>query len=351
MKVRRFGLWSITTLRSVCSLLVPPPTITPVLVPRSKILIDYNTPITFLGSCFGEKVHSKLGYLKFPRLSSNPQGIAFNPISIAESLSHSLEGRVWGENDLQTANGKRFSFAHHSSFTRLDTDSVSAMLAEMNKATRETKMNMELGPGFIFITLGTARVYVEKITGRIVANNHRQPEQHFDRKMLTVAECVAGLNGAIEKAKLANHQVVVTVSPVRHTRDGMAVSSLSKATLRLACAELESLHPHVTYFPAFEIVLDELRDYRYYNPDMIHPNDQAVQIIFSRFAQTYLDKTAVERAEKITQLQADFSHRASPHLEKSVEYLNHCRRTLERMQSMSDIDWTEEISALTGRIG
>ena len=295
---------------------------------------------------------AKLCHLKVPRLSSNPQGIAFNPISIAESLSHSLDGRVWVDTDLQTANGKRFSFSHHSSFARLDTDSVAAMLGEMNEATRATKTNMELGPGFIFITLGTARVYVEKITGRVVANNHRLSEKHFERKMLTVAECVAGLNGAIEKAKLANHRVVLTVSPVRHTRDGMEMNSLSKATLRLACAELENFHSHVSYFPAFEIVTDELRDYRYFNADMIHPNDQAIQVIFSRFVQTYFDKTAVERAEKVTQLQADFAHRASPHLEKSAEYLSHCFRTLESMESMSDeIDWSEEISSLKGRIG
>ena len=312
---------------------------TPVLVPRHARKLAHDSGALFFGSCFGENVVEALARLKFQSIESNPQGISFNPVSLSLQLSNAVSGKVWTETDLLATglNGEiSVSLQHHTRFTALTRDRA-AMLQEMNARSARAHACLHRAQ-FVFLTLGSAKVHSLRSTGAVVSNCHKLPSELFDSRMLGVDEVLSALGPAIE-ALLSSRassppSVVLTVSPIRHTREGMQNNALSKAVLRVACAELVSKFPSaVTYFPSFEIVTDELRDYRYYSQDLIHPSPAAVEVVFDRFAQSFMSDETRSLCSEVEKILSDAQHRVTPALACSQQYQQHLRSTLAKIDA------------------
>ncbi len=238
-----------------------------------------------LGSCFVENIGTYLIENKF-QVDLNPFGIIYNPASVASSLYRLLDPEPFRITDLFQHQGVYHSFSHHSRFSGTDPEQV---LSHIN-GRLQTSSDMLCNIDRLIITFGTARIYKEKISGRLVSNCHKLPDKTFDRVFLSVEDIVLKwktLLAALFK-KRPGLQILFTVSPVRHWKDGAHGNQLSKATLLLAVEQLCGLYPgQIHYFPSYEIMLDELRDYRFYADDMLHPSPLAFRYIRERFADTY----------------------------------------------------------------
>lgn len=206
------------------------------------------------------------------RLVENPSGVIFNPVSISRAYDDLVTQRRYTESDLVQHGALWHSMHHHGSF------SAPNSLEVLHKINRDS---LPMLYDYVIVTLGSAWIY--EYRGEVVANCHKIPSSEFVRRRLTVSECVATL----EPIARSGAKVIVTVSPVRHIKDGLAENSLSKSILRVASAELAEVYENVHYFPSFEIVMDELRDYRYYSDDMLHPSAVAVEYIWQRFGETF----------------------------------------------------------------
>lgn len=239
-----------------------------------------------LGSCFAQETGAKLSANKF-RADVNPFGTLYNPASIALSLRRLMQPEPFSASDLFEYGGLYHSFAHHSRFS---SPSEAEALSQMNGRLERSAENLEKATRLI-LTFGTASVYRLKSSGQLVSNCHKLPEKLFERRMLDVGSLVADWRLLLLSLWERNPslRVLFTLSPIRHFRDGAHANQLSKARLLLAADELHSLFPERTaYFPAYEIMMDELRDYRFYADDMLHPSSLAVEYIWERFCRSFL---------------------------------------------------------------
>lgn len=275
-------------------------------IPASNIRIDYTSRIAFFGSCFADNISAQFSVRKFNVLA-NPFGTVYNPRSIARQLRRTADGKAFGNSDVfkdERCDKLWHSFDAHSS---LSANTREDCIANLNAAATRTREFLQKAD-IAFITLGTAFVYFLKSTGEAVSNCHRQDPSLFERRMITVDEAALALEDTVASLRRihADIQVVFTVSPLRHMADGAHNNTLSKATLQLAVNEIVKREsgtatPSVTYFPSYEIVMDELRDYRFYDSDMVHLSKTAEEYIFERMVQTYCDSTTrtnMERVEK-----------------------------------------------------
>jgi hypothetical protein len=269
--------------------------------------IDHGQRLLLLGSCFTEHIGQKLADRKF-KACSNPFGIVYNPVSIAQGLKQLCDddGEFRAE-ELFERDGLWHSWAHHGRFSKPDRQ---AALDGMNRAYREAATVLPLAK-CLFLTLGTAEVSSLRESGTVVANNHKAPAAWFDQRRLTVGETVTELSEALEavRAKNPDIRVVLSVSPVRHLRRGLIENQRSKAVLLLACAELAERFPFVHYFPAYELLLDDLRDYRFYAADMIHPSELAVDYVWQYFSASFFSEDTRRLNERIEKLRAAALHR------------------------------------------
>ncbi len=295
--------------------------------------IGYQHRLLAIGSCFAEHIAAKLTEAKF-RIATNPTGILFNPLSIAEALHSYAKCEPVRQEELQYDGELWFHYGFHGSFA--DTDAARA-LERMNTGRKVGAAALETAD-FLLLTFGTAWVYERN--GRPVANCHRQPASEFIRRRLTVEEIVAAFDLLFD-GSLANKRILLTVSPVRHIGDGLAENALSKAILRVAAAEMEARHANVHYFPAYEIVTDDLRDYRFYADDLAHPAPQAVEYIWEKFTAAALDDEARHLLPEVEALVTAAHHRSrNPHSEAHREF---CRKCLARIAALhANIDFTEE---------
>ncbi len=213
-------------------------------------------------------------------VDENPFGTLFNPLSIATCMEVCLGNKALSMNHYQLHNGLWHSFLHHGRFSHADRATFEQHIAESIVAGKQALQAATT----IIITFGTAWVYERN--GEIVSNCHKLPEKEFTRRRLTVEEIVAVWSRLLQSPLLQSKRVIFTVSPIRHVRDGLHENQVSKATLLLAIEQLQTLSG-VAYFPAYEIVLDELRDYRFFAEDMLHPSSVAVAYIWKRFTETY----------------------------------------------------------------
>lgn len=238
--------------------------------------------ILLMGSCFAENIGRKLQSCFF-EVDINPFGTLYNPLSVAESLRMLIENKPASISDLFASEGLFHSFSYHSRFSA---PTAEATLQQINERMTLSAATLKKANRLV-VTFGTAWVYRLKQDGRVVANCHKLPENTFVRTRLGVDEIVGRWSELLNELRLLNPalRILFTVSPVRHWKDGANGNQLSKATLLLAVDELRRLFPDsVAYFPAYEIVMDELRDYRFYADDMLHPSDLAVDYIFECFA-------------------------------------------------------------------
>lgn len=243
--------------------------------------IGYAHRLMLLGSCFATHIGARLQDARF-RCDVNPYGVLYNPLSISAALREMLAGKVYAAADLYPHQGLWHSPMHHSDFSAA---TPAEALQRINSRLRPASAALP-ALDFLLLTWGTAWVYEDRTTGRVAGNCHKLPETRFLRRRLAVDEIVedaASLLAGLWQQN-ASLQVVLTVSPIRHVRDGLHDNQLSKATLLLAAERVCAAFPdRVFYFPAYELLQDELRDYRFYAEDMVHPSAQAVNYIWERF--------------------------------------------------------------------
>ena len=269
-------------------------------------LIDYSSQMVLLGSCFSEHIEKKFGYFKFNSLS-NPFGILFNPIAIEKAISQCVNKRQYTDRDLMKHNEAWLSLDHHSSFNHRNPETILKHINENITLGHQAILNAS----HIFITLGTSWVYKWKEDDRIAGNCHKIPQKHFRKELLGLKEIISSLRSIIKLIRSINSEAVFvfTVSPVRHLKDGFTENTLSKSLLHTAIHELKK-EIDVSYFPAYEIMMDDLRDYRFYKSDLLHPNDMAVDYIWEIFKTSWISEDAKKIMADIDAIQKSLEHRA-----------------------------------------
>jgi GSCFA family len=278
---------------------------TPVPVVKSGKLIDYGSKILFLGSCFSENMAQKCQYFQFQN-SSNPFGILFHPLAIENIISRAVQTKRITEKDIFFHLEKWHSFEAHSNLSHPDKDFFISQCNNQIGYLREELKNAS----HIFITYGTAWVYKHKLRQEIVANCHKIPQTEFDKILLSTTVIANSIHKTLDFIKEINPncRVVFTISPVRHLKDGFVENQRSKAHLITAVQEITS-QENTSYFPSYEIMMDELRDYRFYNTDMIHPSDMAIDYIWQQFVATQMAENCKEIMKKVAVIQKGLSHR------------------------------------------
>ncbi len=265
--------------------------------------IGYDSQGVICGSCFSERIGQRLVEGKMP-VSLNPYGIQFNPISILSSLEDLHANRKTDPNELIQHEGRWIDLRCHGSFSASTADELIRMI---DTATLQGHTSLQKAR-FAIITWGTAWVYEHRATSRVVANCHKLPQQDFIRRRVSVEEIVSAWSLPLS-SYLQDKQVIFTVSPVRHLRDGLADNQLSKSTRIVAAHTLVEQFANCHYFPAYEIMMDDLRDYRFYDRDMIHPSDLAADYIWEQFCNWVVAPQAQQTMQRITALQQMLHHR------------------------------------------
>lgn len=294
-------------------------------------LLSHSDEILLLGSCFAENIGDKFSAAAF-KSTVNPFGTLYNPLSISSALARLISGKNFEKSELFFASGLWQSFSHHGRFSSPDkTETLSAINSEFSAASEKLqKLN------FLIITFGTAWIYRLKSTGEVIANCHKLPAQNFLRARLTVAETVEALADVFEKLLALNPdlKIILTVSPIRHLKDTAHGNNLSKAVLLLACEELERRFPSVKYFPSYEILLDELRDYRFFADDLVHPSPIAVDFIWEKFSQNFFSQKTLQNCEKILRLRRAQNHRP---LHASPDFLKFQQETARQIAELEQL--------------
>ncbi len=298
--------------------------ITEISIPSPLISVTYDRPLLTMGSCFAENMGERLRQYGFDS-DVNPFGILYNPLSIASSLERLISGKLFTEAELFQYNGLWYSYAHHGSFSAV---TVGETLEKIN-ARFVTAAERLPDYGVLLVTFGTAWIYRKRDDDRVVANCHKVPEKHFIRSRLSVEDITSLWIPLLQKLKALNPNLrfLFTVSPVRHWKDGAHENQLSKATLLLAIEQLKDCCD-VAYFPAYELMMDELRDYRFYAADMLHPSELAIDYIWERFVASCFDKSTRETMREVEQINRAMSHR--PLNPDSEEYSRFRKQTLLR---------------------
>lgn len=299
-------------------------------IPKSDFKVSYHSKILMLGSCFVENIGNLLTQNKY-NTSVNPFGVIYNPISVGNSLQILIDNKQFTEEDLNFSNELFFSYSHHGSFSHKNADEC---LKKINAKINTSSVDLA-GADLLFVTFGTAWVYELTDSGEIVSNCHKQPESIFNRYRLDVDEIVCFYKKLILSLSLFNPQlkIVFTVSPIRHWKDGAHGNQLSKSTLLLAVDQLVQLFDHVSYFPSYEIVMDELRDYRFYHEDMIHMNSTSVKYIWDRFTDTFMEKHTLDYMKKIQKIISAAHHRPfNPNTESHQNFIQSTFLNMEMLE-------------------
>lgn len=293
-------------------------------IPKSPYGIDHGGAHLLLGSCFTEHIGSKLQRLKFPTLI-NPMGILYNPFSIATCLQNSLEQKVYEKKDLLEHEGLFHSLDHHGRFSHHEAPHC---LEKINEELQESRDLLPMA-STLLITFGTAWVYEHKETKKVIANCHKLPEKMFTRRLLSLSEIVDRYTPLLKKLQALNPNlhIIYTVSPIRHWKDGAHGNQVSKSILHLAIEELLPLSPKSSYFPSYELILDELRDYRYFAEDMLHINEIGVSYVWKRFGETYFSPETIHIIENLSKIQARLAHRPL-HREEDPLFLENTRNLM-----------------------
>ncbi|MCX2679415.1 GSCFA domain-containing protein [Galbibacter sp. EGI 63066] len=304
--------------------------------------IDYGSRVWLMGSCFVENIGNKFQFYKF-QTTLNPFGIIFHPLAIQNLLQRLADKRLFTEEDIFFLNGRWHSFEVHSS---LSDASKENLLSNLNTIVRETTFSLQKA-SHVVLTLGTAWGYRYKRTDQWVANCHKVPQKEFDKALLSVGEVTETLKSCVALLQKINPkaELIFTVSPVRHIKDGFVENTLSKAHLISAVHNVLQKNPPSLrggvrggayfppsgglkgdYFPSYEIMMDELRDYRFYNQDMLHPNATAIDYIWERFCEVWVSPSAGKTMKEVESVQNGLSHK--PFNPDSEEH----RRFLEKLQ-------------------
>ncbi|MCK8521409.1 GSCFA domain-containing protein [Aquimarina sp. D1M17] len=288
-------------------------------LPSQETKICYKSEVVMLGSCFAENIGARFEYFKFRNLV-NPFGILFHPKAIETFLWMALQDERYTDADLFFHNEQWHCFDAHSSLSSPHKD---ALLERLNSALVASKEKINSAT-HIGITLGTAWVYRLLALDMIVANCHKIPQREFTKELLAIDEVMQCVQNCIHLVRNQNPsaQLIFTVSPVRHIKDGFVENNQSKSHLIAAIHQAIQKDENSFYFPSYEIMMDELRDYRFYNEDMIHPSDTAVQYIWERFCQSWVAQESIATMKKVAEIQKGIAHRPfNPESKQHVSFL------------------------------
>ena len=293
--------------------------------------IGLNSQIVTIGSCFADVMGRRLSEHKLSVLN-NPFGTIFNPISIAKLLTMALSGASPDENHYVEREGVWFHYDFHSSLWATSRDELQAKLTGCLNQTADAIRSAD----FLLLTLGSAIVYRHIETGNVVANCHKMPGLLFEKYVYQIDHLRDDLTRLFKMLHKVNPKlkVLLTVSPVRHTRDTLPLNSVSKSTLRVIAHELTTWNKWVAYFPAYELMMDDLRDYRFYEADMVHPNAQAHDYIFSKFAESAFDAELRDFITEWTQISKSLAHRPL-YGDNSLAYQQFLAKLLTQLETMS----------------
>lgn len=284
---------------------------------------DYQSQMLLLGSCFVENIGKKLDYYKFRSLQ-NPFGILFHPKAIESLLTKSIQAFNYTEEDIFYYNERWLCFDAHSDLSDV---SKEELLRKLNDGLKDIRQQISIST-HIIITLGTAWVYRKLESNAIVTNCHKVPQKEFAKDLLSVENIVESLGTIVDLVQSFNPtaQIIFTVSPVRHLKDGFIENQQSKAHLIAAVHEViknTNFASRTSYFPSYEIMMDELRDYRFYKSDMVHPSELAVDYIWEKFKDVWTSKEAFSTMEKVEEIQRGMLHRPfNPKSEEHQNFLN-----------------------------
>lgn len=303
--------------------------------------ISIKDPIMLVGSCFSENLGEKLKHNRF-NVMVNPSGIMFNPVSITRSLTSYITGHPYDRSMIFRTQEWWTSWDHHTKFSHADPDALLEMmnnsLNEAHDFLRKTK--------WLIITLGSAWVY-QLDNGEVVANCHKVPTDKFRKKLLAVEDVLSSLDNLIHRLFIYNPgiKIMFTISPVRHLRDGFIENNRSKAVLIQAVHHLVDKFSNLFYFPSYELVIDDLRDYRFYAEDMVHPNYQATEYVWQKFVDACMDAGTLNVMKEINMVNAARAHKPfQPQSEAHRKFRRQQFDTLLRLeQEYPFINWQEDI--------
>jgi len=292
-------------------------------------LINYNSKLLLLGSCFSENIGNKLSYYKF-QSEQNPFGILFHPKAIETFITKTTNKEKYTENDVFFHNERWHSFDAHSV---LSSSSKEELLTSLNNNITSAFQQLK-SASHVIITLGTAWVYREIATDTIVANCHKIPQKNFLKELLTVEEVSESLEAINSLIKSIDPKttIIYTLSPIRHIKDGFVENQRSKAHLLSAIHQTNKPRNNTHYFPSYEIMMDELRDYRFYAEDMIHPNQTAINYIWEKFSEVWFSEEAIETMKEVETIQKGFAHKPfNPNSEAHLLFLKKLQQKKETL--------------------
>lgn len=296
--------------------------------------IDYNSKVISIGSCFAENMAEKFDYFKFQN-STNPFGIIFNPVSIEKIMSRIVKEEFYTEKDVFFYNERWHSYEVHSDLSNSDRQEL---LETLNKAISETYKYLKEATQII-ITYGTSWIYRNIESDEIVANCHKVPQKQFSKELLPVEVIQKSIQNTIDLIQVLNPNInfIFTVSPVRHIKDGFAENQLSKSHLFAAVHEVLKTHNSQlithNYFPSYEIMMDELRDYRFYAEDMLHPNQVAIDYIWHKFSENNISEESISTMQEVSEIQKSLRHRSfNPESEQHQKFLAKLQQKISSMQ-------------------
>jgi hypothetical protein len=310
--------------------------------------ITYSDKIFLIGSCFTEHIGGRLMELKFPVLQ-NPNGILFDPVSVSKSLLSYVNEKRYGKDDLLYLNELWQSWNHHSMYSGME---MAEVLTNINNSQQRAH-NFLKTADWLIVTLGSSFSYRLTEGGEPVANCHRAPSQWFNKYLLTIEETTNALREAIDALQGFNPRlkIIFTISPVRHIRDGVIENNRSKARLLEAVHGLTETYEHCYYFPAYEIVIDVLRDYRFYDIDLVHPNYAATEFVFDKFTEYFLDAEALEIMEEVKKIVTGFKHK--PFQPETQSHQNFLRTYFDKVKQLQvkypHVDFEKELHYFSKR--
>lgn len=302
----------------------------------SRLRLSLKDQFFTMGSCFANAIGLRLLDFKFKTLV-NPFGTTYNPVSIHQQLGFALRNEL-PENESYATDGELFFNYHfHSQFSSLNRDGLSNQIKEITHQTNSFIKETSC----LILTYGTAWVYELKSKNEIVANCHKQPALLFEKRLLTQNEIEDSFGSVYKIISRQNPscKIILTVSPVRHIKDTLPLNAVSKSILRVACHSISKRFDNVEYFPAYEIMLDDLRDYRFYKQDRIHPTEEAEDYIWEKFCHSHFDETTLHFIETWKEIKTALTHKPfHPNSKKHQEFLIGLQSRLEKLKPVIDVE-------------
>ncbi|MBT1698334.1 GSCFA domain-containing protein [Fulvivirgaceae bacterium PWU4] len=319
---------------------------TDVSITPSQHVIGLKNPVLTVGSCFADAIGGNLVRYKFPSMV-NPFGVIYNPASIHKVLRYAIRHETPPEHTYLQHQQVNLNYDFHSELSALDTRNLHAEISNRIDSVHQFIKTA----GWLFITYGTAWVYQRKETGEIVANCHKMPSTTFTKSLMTEQEIVGSFQQLYDALISINPEIriILTLSPVRHIKDTLELNSVSKAVLRVAMHRITEEFANVEYFPAYEMMMDDLRDYRFYKSDMLHPTEDAEEYIWQKFSDRYFSNETRSFLKQWKSLLSALAHK--PFHPASPAHQQFLRETLKRLEELKPkIDVEEEMALVKAQL-